>query len=138
MLLARATLTWGVAYWAATLPYLHDIRVYVGVFKMHFLFQASSAGTPPFWIQILPWIGIFVVFYFLLIRPQMRQQKEHREKIAGIKRGDTVITAGGIIGKVTKVDDAHAEIEIAKGIKVSVVKSTIGDIVSPKVAAAND
>lgn len=103
-----------------------------------FLVAASSANTPPFWIEALPWVGIFAIFWFLIIRPQMKQQKEHQTKIAGIKKGDTVVTSGGIIGKIVKVDEAYADVEIAKGVKVTVVKSTIGDIVPQGVAAAND
>jgi preprotein translocase subunit YajC len=68
----------------------------------------------------------------------MRQQKQHREKIAGVKKGDQVVTAGGLVGKVTKVDDNYAEIEIAQGVKVKAVKSTIGDIVPPGGKPAND
>jgi len=78
------------------------------------------------------------IFWFLLIRPQMRQQKQHRAKIAGVKKGDQVVTAGGIVGKVTKVDDDYAEIEIAQGVKVKAVKSTLGDIVAPGGKPAND
>ena len=68
----------------------------------------------------------------------MRQQKTHREKIAGVKKGDQVVTAGGIVGKVIKVDDAYAEIEIAQGVKVKAVKSTLGDIIPPGGTQAND
>ena len=81
---------------------------------------------------------MIAIFWFLIIRPQMRQQKQHREKIAGIKKGDQVVTAGGIVGKVVKVDDNYADIEIAQGVRVKTVKSTIGDIVPPGGAAAND
>ena len=68
----------------------------------------------------------------------MRQQKLHREKVAGVKKGDQVITAGGLVGKVTKVDDTYAEIEIAQGVRVKAVKATIGDIVQPGGKPAND
>ena len=100
---------------------------------------AGAAAAPPGWYQFLPIIGMIAIFWFLLIRPQMRQQKEHREKIASVKKGDQVVTAGGIVGKVARVDDDYADIEIAQGVKVKVVKSTIGDIV-PKGGAkpAND
>jgi preprotein translocase subunit YajC len=81
---------------------------------------------------------MIAIFWFLLIRPQMRQQKQQREKIAGVKKGDQVVTAGGLVGKVTKVDDNYAEIEIAQGVKVKAVKSTIGDIVPPGGKPAND
>ena len=78
------------------------------------------------------------IFWFLIIRPQMRQQKAHREKVAGMKKGDQVVTAGGVLGKVVKVDDNYAEIEIAKGVQVKVVKATVGDIVPPGGKPAND
>ena len=79
-----------------------------------------------------------VIFWFLIIRPQMRQQKAHREKIAAVKKGDQVVTAGGLLGKVIKVDDQYAEIEIAQGVRVKAVKATLGDIVPPGGTPAND
>ena len=78
-------------------------------------------------------------FWFLIIRPQMKRQKEHATKIESIKKGDKVVTAGGLIGKVMKVDENYAELELAKGVRVKAVKNTIGDIVPPAGAkAAND
>ena len=103
------------------------------------LLAAASADAPPAWIQFLPIVGMIAIFWFLIIRPQMRQQKAHREKIAGIKKGDQVVTAGGLLGKVIKVDDHYAEVELAQGVRVKAVKSTIGDIVPPGgTAPAND
>jgi preprotein translocase subunit YajC len=105
------------------------------------LLSAAAAGgsAPPGWIQFLPLVGMVAIFWFLLIRPQMRRQKEHQAKISSIKKGDQVVTAGGLLGKVIKVDDNYAEIEIAQGVKVKAVKSTIGDIIPPGGgAAAND
>ncbi len=99
---------------------------------------AGTAGGAPGWTSFLPIIGMVAIFWFLIIRPQMRQQKLHREKVAGVKKGDQVITAGGLVGKVTKVDDQYAEIEIAQGVRVKVVKATIGDIVQPGGKPAND
>lgn len=99
----------------------------------------SAAGAPPFWVQILPLLAIFVIFYFLLIRPQQRRMKEQQAKIAAIKKGDQVVTAGGLIGKVIKVDDHYAELELGPNVRVRAVKSTIADIVPPGgTAAAND
>ena len=83
-------------------------------------------------------VGMVAIFWFLIIRPQMKRQKEHQAKIAAVKKGDQVVTAGGLLGKVTKVDDQYAEIEIAQGVKVKAVKSTLGDIVPPGGTAAND
>ena len=102
------------------------------------LSAAASAGSAPGWTGFLPIIGMIAIFWFLIIRPQMRQQKAHREKVAGIKKGDQVVTAGGMLGKVIKVDDNYAEIEIAQGVRVKVVKATVGDIVPPGGKAAND
>ena len=79
------------------------------------------------------------LFMQKVIRPQMRQQKEHRNKIAAMKKGDMVVTAGGLIGKIIKVDDNYAELELAQGVRVKAVKSTIGDIIPPGGSApAND
>lgn len=98
---------------------------------------AQAAGTPatdPFGFGglggILPIIAIFVVFYFLLIRPQQKKAKEHRALIAGVRRGDRVVTGGGILGLVTKVRDDEVDVEIAEGVRVKVMKSTIADIPS--------
>ena len=105
---------------------------------LDFLAAGTAAAAPPGWLQFLPIVGMVVIFWFLIIRPQMRQQKAHREKVAGVKKGDQVITAGGLLGKVIKVDDQYAEIEIAQGVRVKAVKSTIGDIVPPGGTPAND
>jgi preprotein translocase subunit YajC len=102
------------------------------------LTAAAAQGAAPAWTGFLPIVGMVAIFWFLLIRPQMRQQKTHREKIAGVKKGDQVVTAGGIVGKVLKVDDNYAEIEIAQGVKVKAVKSTIGDVIPPGGTPAND
>jgi preprotein translocase subunit YajC len=104
-----------------------------------FLIAAASADAPPAWVQFLPIVGMIAIFWFLIIRPQMRRQKEHQTKIAGIKKGDQVVTAGGLLGKVVKVDDHYAELELAQGVRVKAVKSTIGDVVPPGgTAPAND
>ena len=105
---------------------------------LDFLAAGSAGAAPPGWLQFLPIIGMVAIFWFLLIRPQMRRQKEHAAKIAGVKKGDQVVTAGGLLGKVTKVDDQYAEIEIAQGVRVRAVKSTLGDIVPPGGKPAND
>ena len=86
---------------------------------------ASGAGTPGFLFAILPYLAIFGIFYFLLIRPQTRRIKEQRTMIDAVARGDQVVTGGGLIGKVTKVEDEQVEVEIAQGVRVRVVKSTL-------------
>ena len=105
---------------------------------LEFLAAGAAAAGPPGWTTFLPIIGMVAIFWFLLIRPQMRRQKEHQAKIASVKKGDQVVTAGGLLGKVTKVDDQYAEIEIAQGVRVRAVKSTLGDIVPPGGKPAND
>ncbi len=82
-------------------------------------------------MQFLPLILIFVVFYFLLIRPQQKKMKTHREMIASVRRGDRVITGGGMIGQVIKViNDAEVDVQIAEGVKVRMLKSTITDVIA--------
>lgn len=105
---------------------------------LNILAASANAQAAPGWMQFLPIVGMIAIFYFLLIRPQMRQRKEHMTKIAGIKRNDQVVTAGGLVGKVVKVDDDYAEIEIAQGVRVKAVKGTIGDVIAPGGKPAND
>lgn len=88
--------------------------------------------------QFIPLILIFAIMYFLLIRPQQRKLKTHRAMVENLRRGDQVITQGGLIGKVSKVkDEDEVEVELAANIKVRVVKSTIAQVVS-KTEPAND
>ena len=87
---------------------------------------------------IVPWLLIFVIFYLLMIRPQQKRVKEHQAAIAAVKKGDEVITGGGIRGRVTKVTDDEAEVEIANGVKVRVVKSTLTHVVTNSSKPAND
>jgi preprotein translocase subunit YajC len=90
--------------------------------------------------QFVPLILIFVIMYFLLIRPQQKKVKEHQAMISALRRGDEVVTAGGLIGKITKVkDDAEVEVELVTGMKVRVVRATIAQVRSKtEPAAAND
>ena len=82
--------------------------------------------------QFLPLILIFGIMYFLLIRPQQKKLKEHQAMVAALRRGDQVVTQGGIVGKVTKVKDEEGEIEveIAKGVNVKIVRSTIAQVLN--------
>jgi len=105
---------------------------------LEFLSAGASASTQPGWVGFLPLVGMVVIFWFLLIRPQMKRQKEHQAKIASVKKGDQVVTGGGLVGKVVKVDDHYAEVELAPGMRVKAVKSMIADIVPPGGSAAND
>lgn len=99
---------------------------------------ASAGGAGVFMAQIFPLILIFVIFYFLLIRPQQKRVKQHQAMIGAVKPRDTVITNGGLIGKVTKVDDHEIEVEVATGVKVRIVKSMLSDIRPHGAKAAND
>jgi preprotein translocase subunit YajC len=81
--------------------------------------------------QFIPLILIFAIMYFLLIRPQQKKLKEHKAMVEGLRRGDQVVTQGGLIGKVTKVkDDDEIEVELAQGVKVRVVKSTVAQVLN--------
>ncbi len=95
--------------------------------------SAAAAGgdAPPAWFNLVPFVGMFIVLWFLILRPQMKRQKEQANKIGGIKKGDQVLTGGGFVGKVTKVDDVYAEVELAPGMKVKALKSTIADVIPP-------
>lgn len=81
--------------------------------------------------QFIPLILIFAIMWFLLIRPQQKKMKEHQAMVAALRRGDQVITQGGLIGKVSKVkDDGELEVELAEGVKVRVVRSTIAQVLN--------
>jgi preprotein translocase subunit YajC len=99
---------------------------------------AQPSGTTSFFVQIFPLVAIFVIFYLLLIRPQQRRMKEHQTAISAIKKGDEVVTGGGILGRVTKVTDNEAEVEIAQGTRVRVVKSTLSQVLTKPAKPAND
>src|SRR6478735_1598050 len=94
--------------------------------------QAAPAREPSgimvFLIQSFPFLAIFVIFYLLWIRPQSQRAKAHRATIEAVKKGDDVITAGGIRGRVTKVSDDEAEVEIASGVRVKVIKATLTQV----------
>ena len=90
-------------------------------------------------VSFAPLILIFVLFYFLMIRPQQKRAKEHQAMLGALKRGDTVVLASGMIGKVTKVEDAEAHVEIAPNTVVKVVKGTISEVrTRGEPAPAND
>ena len=109
---------------------------------MLMMMQAAPAGQPggmaQILIGILPWLAIFAIFYLLMIRPQQQRVKQHQAAINAVKKGDEVITGGGIRGRVTKVSDDEAEVEIAQGVKIRVIKSTISQVVTPNAKPAND
>jgi len=109
---------------------------------MLMIMQASpiggTGGTAGLVMGIAPWLLIFVIFYLLMIRPQQQRVKQHQAAIAAVKKGDEVITGGGIRGRVTKVSDEEAEVEIAQGVKIRVVKSTISQVLTVDAKPAND
>jgi preprotein translocase subunit YajC len=89
----------------------------------------ASQGFGDVFGMVLPLIAIMVVFWFLLIRPQQKKMKDHQQVVSKIQRGDTVITNGGLIGKVTKViDDNELQVEVGENVKVRVLRSGIADV----------
>lgn len=98
---------------------------------------AAASGGGSFAL-LLPYLLLIPAFYFLILRPQQRRAKLQQAAIAAVKKGDTVITAGGVMGKVTKVEDTVVEVEIAAGIKVRVVKSTLAEVTPLGSKPAND
>ncbi len=100
--------------------------------------DAAAAGGGFGIVQLLPLVLIFVVFYFLLIRPQQKKMKDHRAMVQALKRGDRVVTAGGIVGEVTKdQSDTEVQVEIAEGVRVRMQRSAISELLT-KSAPAND
>ncbi len=92
-------------------------------------YAQGMGASPDMLISILPFVLIFVIMYFLIIRPQRTQLKKRGEMLAAIRRGDTVVTGGGFVGKVTKViDDNELEVDLGGGIKVTALRSTIADV----------
>ena len=85
---------------------------------------------------IVPTVLIIGIMYFLMIRPQQRRLKEHQAMIAAIRRGDTVVTSGGIIGKVTKADDNELQVEIADGVRIKLVRGTVSEVRTQREAQA--
>ncbi|MBA3326482.1 MAG: preprotein translocase subunit YajC [Rhodobacteraceae bacterium] len=91
---------------------------------------AVGGGAAGGLIGFVPILLIFVIMYFLMIRPQQKKVKEHKSMVEALRRGDQVVTSGGMIGKVVKVADAEVEVELAPNVKVRVVKSTIAQVTS--------
>lgn len=92
--------------------------------------QTAAAPVDPLGGMLIPMLLMFVIFYFFLIRPQSQRAKEHRAKMNAVRRGDTVITSGGMIGRVLKASDTSDEIEVelADNLKVRILKSTLMDV----------
>lgn len=90
--------------------------------------QGAGGAGPDMLISILPFVLIFVIMYFLIIRPQRAQIKKRGEMLSAIRRGDTVVTGGGLVGKVTKASDTELEVDLGGGMKVTALRSTIMDV----------
>ncbi len=91
--------------------------------------QGAPAGGSDMLVSLLPFIAIFVIMYFLILRPQQKRVKAHAEMVKNLRRGDTVITNGGVIGKISKVIDEHeVEVEIADGSKIRQVKQMVTEV----------
>jgi preprotein translocase subunit YajC len=89
----------------------------------------GAGGEGGMLMSLLPFVLIFVIMYFLILRPQQKRVKSHQEMVKNVRRGDTVVTNGGLIGKVTKVvDDEQLEIEIADGVRIRQVRGMVSDV----------
>lgn len=92
-------------------------------------YAQAGAGAPDIFVSILPFVLIFVIMYFLIIRPQRQQLKRRNEMLSAVRRGDTVVTGGGLVGKVTKViNDNELEVDLGGGTKVTAVRSMLADV----------
>jgi preprotein translocase subunit YajC len=101
--------------------------------------EAAAAAAPNnALMSLLPFIFIFGIFYFMLIRPQIKKQKEHQAMLDSVKRGEKVVTSGGIIGTIAKIDDDIIHLEVAPDFKIKVLKSAIMNITSRKDEASKD
>ena len=100
--------------------------------------DAAAGGATAMIMQFAPLILIFIVFYFILIRPQQKKMKDHRDMLGQLKRGDRVVTGGGMVATITRVKEGSDEIEaeIAPNVRVTIVRTTIGSVIRP--TAAND
>lgn len=93
--------------------------------------QAGAAPGGDLLTSMIPLVLIFIIFYFLLIRPQQKRAKEHKNMVENLRRGDQIVTAGGIVAKVTRVkEDEEIEAEIAEGVRVKIYRSTITTVLS--------
>ena len=100
---------------------------------------AAAGGPQDMLIQFLPLVGLVVLFYFLMIRPQQRRMKQHQQMITNLKRNDVVVLSSGVIGKVVRVEEKEVGLEIAQGVTIKVVKGMISEVrVRGEPAPAND
>jgi preprotein translocase subunit YajC len=99
---------------------------------------SAPSGTAAFLLNVAPLLLIFVIFYFLLIRPQQRRMKAHQAMIAAVKKNDMVVTGGGLVGKVIRVEEAEVEVELAPNVRVRALKGTLTEVRPHGVKPAND
>lgn len=95
------------------------------------LAQSGAGGAAPVFMQILPLILVFAVFYFLLIRPQQQKARQHQEVLANLKRNDEIVTGGGLYGKVVAISDDIVTVEVAPKVNVRVSRPTIAHVLTP-------
>jgi preprotein translocase subunit YajC len=100
--------------------------------------QAAGGSAAGSFLGLLPLVLVFVVFYFLILRPQQTRLKAQQAAVAAVKKGDQVVTAGGVVGRVTKVEEQFVEVEIAPNTRIRVVKSTLAEVTNPNAKPAND
>ena len=101
--------------------------------------QGSSLGSDSLLVTMLPFVLIFVIMYFLILRPQQKRVKEHAELVKNLRRGDSVVTSGGVVGKVTKVvDDEQIEIEIADGVRIRQMRQMVSAVRAKTEPAKDD
>ncbi|MFZ1885520.1 MAG: preprotein translocase subunit YajC [Rhodoplanes sp.] len=91
--------------------------------------QGAGAGGSDMLVSLLPFVLIFVIMYFLILRPQQKRSKQHQEMVKNMRRGDSVVTSGGLVGKITKVvDDNEIEVEVADGVRVRQMRSMVAEV----------
>ena len=98
----------------------------------------ANGGALAFFVQFAPLLLLFVAGWFLLIRPQQKRQQALQASIGAVRKGDQVITAGGVVGRVTKIEDRFVELEIAPNTRIRVVKATLAEVTSSAAKPAND
>lgn len=91
-------------------------------------YAQDAAGQPGMFAQLLPLILIFIVFYFLLIRPQMKRAKEHKALVAGLSKGDEVVTNGGLLGRITDLNDSFVTLELAENVQIKIQRNAIATV----------
>ena len=106
---------------------------------LQMLAAGSSASEPSSMLLNFGFVPVLIaIMYFFILRPQMQQQKAQKAKLEGLKKGDQVLTGGGLIGRIVRVDGEYVDVELAPGMKARALKSTITDVIPPGGAPAND